>query len=318
MKPTSLQDLGIKIEERALLADYTTFQLGGRCHRLFHCETPQQLVAAVRQLNAEKRRFILIGGGSNLVVSDQGLDVDVIRYCSPKPLVRREKNDLIVSAATALDALALFAANEALEGLNCTTGIPGTVGGAVVGNAGAFGRQVGDVLRSVTLLSLGGHQSEARPEDLDFRYRHSNLKERDEIVVEARFGLVPADRTALLAQREEILETRRAKHPDLKTHPCAGSFFRNIEPTSKAGHRQAAGWFLEQAGAKTFSVGGAMIFEKHANIIVKANGCTAQNVRDLSEKMARAVKDKFQLELVREVRFVGKFEKMPEAADLIW
>src|SRR5205814_2282947 len=111
----------------------------------------------------------------------------------------------------------------------------------------------------------------------------------------------------------------REKHPNLQTHPCAGSFFRNIEPTSKAEKRQAAGWFLEQAGAKSFKVGGAFIFDKHANIIVKGKDCLSQNVHDLHLLMAKAVKEKFNLDLVREVRFVGKFAgKSEKIKEVIW
>ena len=104
------------------------------------------------------------------------------------------------------------------------------------------------------------------------------------------------------------MELRRTKHPDWKITPTAGSFFKNIEPTSAAGRRQAAGWFLEQAGAKTMKVGGARVFEKHANIIVADRDCSAQDVLDLSRRMAEAVKQKFGLVLTPEVRLVGSFQ----------
>src|SRR3989338_7292102 len=111
-----------------------------------------------------------------------------------------------------------------------------------------------------------GQQREVKAGKLGFRYRHSNLKEADDIVVAARFVLTQGDKKALEKERAEILALRHEKHPDLRLHPCAGSFFRNIEPTSAAEKRQAAGWFLEQAGAKSMHIGGAFIFPKHANI----------------------------------------------------
>ena len=243
-----------------------------------------------------------------MVVSDDGIDTAVIRYVSPSPIIERDGNDVIVSGSTELDALAMFCVNEGLEGLNYTTGIPGTVGGAVVGNAGAWGKQVGDVLKSVTLLEHNGKQKEATPDYCRFQYRHSRLKETGEIVVSVRFSLTEGDPVALAQERAEILKKRAEKHPNLKIHPCAGSFFRNVEPTSKAGHRQAAGWFLEEAGGKDLHVGGAQIFDKHANIIVKGPNCKAQDVYDISQKMIGIVKEKFGFELVREVRFVGKFK----------
>ena len=138
------------------------------------------------------------------------------------------------------------------------------------------------------------------------------------MVSRVRFRLASTASEALLSERAEFLLLRHTKHPDLTKDPCAGSFFRNIEPTSKAERRQAAGWFLEEAGGKSLSVGGAEIFEKHANIIVKRASCTAQDVHDLSLQMAARVKDKFGLDLVREVKFVGHFLGQPSASPLIW
>jgi UDP-N-acetylmuramate dehydrogenase len=292
----------------ARLEQYTTFRLGGPCRVLINCETPEELKDTVRRLNAQKQPFILIGGGSNLVVSDEGLSVAVIRYVSETPLIERDGDSVVVSGSTSLDALALFCVDEGLEGLNYTTGIPGTVGGAVVGNAGAWGKQVGDVLESVTLLEPNGQEKTVGVDYCGFQYRHSHLKETGDIVVSVRFELKHGDPVALAQERAEILKKRAEKHPDLTTHPCAGSFFRNVEPTSKADRRQAAGWFLEEAGGKDLSVGGAQIFEKHANIIVKGPNCKAQDVHDLSQKMIKIVRDKFGFDLVREVRFVGRFD----------
>ena len=303
-----LSDLNLPVEFSCPLSNYTTFQLGGPCHALIQCATPSDLEKTVQLLCEEKLEFILIGGGSNLVVSDFGLCTIVIRYHSLTPLIERDKNDIVVSGSTGLDALALFCANEGLVGLNYTTGIPGTVGGAIIGNAGAWGKQVGDVLTSVTLIDLKGKTKIVEPEYCRFQYRHSYLKESGDIVLSARFVLKGGDPIALARERADILKKREERHPNLKTYPCAGSFFRNIEPTSKAGKRQATGFFLEEAGGKSLKIGGAEIFEKHANIIVKRNGCTSQNVHDISVLMKELVKKKFNLDIVREVRFVGKFK----------
>ena len=305
--------------DSALLSNYTTFGLGGPCRTLFDCQTPQQLETIIQKLVSQKENFILIGGGSNLVVSDNGVPLTVIRYLSPRPLIEKEKTDLIVSGSTLLDHAVAFALENSLEGLNYASGIPGTIGGAIVGNAGAFGKQVGDYLKSVCVMTKNGIKKEITPVELEFTYRHSNLKETGDIVVWARFGLSTGDQNKLRQERDEILKIRREKHPNLETHPCAGSFFRNVEPTSKAQRRQAAGFFLEQSGVKSFRVGGACIFEKHANIIVKSNGCRAQDVYDLHLKMAKAVKEKFGIDLVREVRFVGQFQGVSsETKEIIW
>jgi UDP-N-acetylmuramate dehydrogenase len=134
-----------------------------------------------------------------------------------------------------------------------------------------------------------------------------------------RLKLELSDAIILQQERKDILNLRREKHPDIQIYPCAGSFFKNIEPTSQAGKRQAAGFFLEQAGAKQLKIGGAQIFNKHANIIIKSKGCSSQDVYELSKIMQKVVKDKFNLDLVREVRFVGHFDGIPpQLREVIW
>jgi len=319
MDTTFLNSTQVEKKANASLSEYTTFKLGGPCPFLINCETPQQMELTIKNLAAQNIDYIVIGGGSNLLVSDKGVSCVVVRYFSRTPLIERDGNDVIVSGNTILDELPKFAITNSLEGIHYASGIPGTVGGAVVGNAGAFGKQIGDVLVSVELLSRDGVKRTVGKEALGFSYRHSDLKVSGDIVLSARLRLIPGDQNTLQAERDEILKIRHEKHPDLNTYPCAGSFFRNVEPTSKAERRQAAGWFLEQCGVKDFKVGGAAIFEKHANIIVKSDGCQPQDVFELSLKMARAVKEKFNLDLVREVRLVGDFQGKPEdVKDVIW
>lgn len=289
------------------LSTYTTFKLGGPCRGLVTCANRRELVQALRDLNEVGEAFTLIGGGSNLLVADAGVDQVVIRYCSEKPLVARDSNALAVQASTALDDLVQYSVQEGLEGLVSCSGIPGTVGGAIAGNAGAFGEQISDHLISATLVDRAGNEWEVNRDDLEFDYRSSKLQRTDAYVAAVRFRLKPGQRERLRAQRQEILQLRASKHPDWKRLPTAGSFFKNIEPTSKAERRQAAGWFLEQAGAKSLRVGGAYLFEKHANIIVAAPGCTAADVLELSRQMADLVKTRFGFSLQREVRLLGVF-----------
>ena len=314
-----LENFDIVIDFEVPLSDFTTFRLGGICPALLTCQTSDQLEKAIKFCRDKHIPFILIGRGSNLVVSDSGIDRYVIRYVSEAPLIERQGCDITVSASTSLDELAKYAAENGLQGLSCTTGIPGTVGGAIVGNAGAFGDQIGDVVKHISVFDVNGVKKEIQNKELNFAYRHSVLKKTNDIVVSARLSLMTGDQASLLKEREEILSIRRAKHPNLTTTPCAGSFFRNVEPTSSAGKRQAAGWFLDKAGGKDLRSGGAQIFSKHANIIIKSQSCRAQDVYDLSKQMARLVKDKFDLDLIREVRFVGKFDGMPDdVTEVIW
>jgi UDP-N-acetylmuramate dehydrogenase len=297
----------LRVSENALLRDYTTFRLGGPCPILIEEATAGQLPAVIQMLNKAGQPFLVIGQGANLIISDKGIDRAVIRFCSEKPDIKASGTRVTVSGDTLLDDLAVYTIENETGDLSYCSGIPGTVGGGITGNAGAFGRQMGDHLISVELLGSDGKVRTVLHSELEFSYRHSKLKETGEIILSATFELPRAAKSVMQAERDRIMQFRKDHHPDWHQTPCAGSVFRNIEPTSAVERRKAAGFFLQEAGAHLFRVGGARLYEKHANIIVADSGCTAQDVWELSEKMIRAVKDKFGIELVREVRFLGEF-----------
>lgn len=297
----------LRVRETAPLRDYTTFHLGGPCPILIEGATAGQLPAIIQLFNNAGQPFIVIGQGANLIISDKGIDQAVIRFCSDAPTIKADGNRVTVSGDTLLDDLALFTIENEAGDLSYCSGIPGTVGGGIAGNAGAFGRQMGDHLVSAELLGLTGKVRNVLHDELEFSYRHSKLKETGEIVLSATFEPPKTGIEIMRAERHRIMEFRRTHHPDWHQTPCAGSVFRNIEPTSAVERRQAAGFFLQEAGAHLLRVGGARLYEKHANIIVADPGCTAQDVWELSEKMLRAVKEKFGITLVREVRFIGVF-----------
>lgn len=304
----ALEPLGCPCLPALPLATCTTFQLGGPCWLLVDCSRPAQVVAAAGLIRRAGLPCQLIGGGSNLLVSDEGLPAVVLRYRSDTPMLCREGARLRVSAGTAFDEVARQACAWGLGGLVNASGIPGTLGGAIVGNAGAFGWQIADALAQVRLLGPDGRERLATPAEIGFRYRDSGLKTSGDIVLEAWLQAPETDREALAAERQRILDLRHSKHPDWHQIPSAGSFFRNLEPSSQAERRQAAGFFLEQAGAKELRVGGATTYGKHANMIVKASpDCRAQDVYDLSRQMAAAVRAKFGIDLQREVLLLGHF-----------
>ncbi len=290
------------------LCDYTTFKLGGPCRALIDCKTPDALGRTAALLVKSDFDFIVIGQGSNLLVSDEGLPCVVLRFCSEdKPHVEFDGSRIRVSGNTLLDDLARLSVEHGLGDISYCSGIPGTVGGAIAGNAGAFGQQIGDVIKSVRLMELNGAIREVTADELAFEYRSSVLKQTGAVVLDAVLKVKRCDVQIMTAERERILELRSSKHPDWKTMPCAGSVFRNIEPTSAAERRQAAGWFLEEAGVKNFHVGGAHLFEKHANIIIAEPDSSAADVYQLTEKMIGAVKEKFGFSLVREIKLLGNF-----------
>ena len=287
------------------LSHFTTFRLGGPCRELATVADVAAAAEVIRAWNAAGLPWRIMGGGSNLLVADAGIPECVLRISADRPAIHLAGKTLCVSAATPLDALAEFAADQGLAGLGFAAGIPGTVGGGICGNAGAFGRQLGDVLARVEVLTRLGERQMLDRAALGFGYRFSALPSSGAVVLKAWFQLAPGDRAALRTEREEILALRRAKHPDWRTVPTAGSFFKNLPPAQPGEPRRAAGKFLDDVGAKALRVGGACVFAKHANIVVAGPGATARDVASLAERMAAAVRARFGFDLEPEVRFWG-------------
>ncbi len=290
--------------DHAKLSEYTTFQLGGKCRALIQCSTEEVFLSVMREIHKRRERHVVLGGGSNSVFLDQGLEATVIRYYNESCEIKQYGNYLVVPACCPTDTLALFAAEKGLAGLEFANGIPGTVGGAISGNSGAFGCQIADVINSVRIFTQQCTIREVQNADMKFDYRFSRLQGSREVALSAFLALKEGDSKKLLAERKRILALRREKHPDWHTLPCAGSVFKNISAPTPSDKKQAAGYLLEQAGAKKMKVGGAEVFPKHANMIVKATPeCTAEDVFALTCQMFEAVKKKFSIELVPEVRF---------------
>ncbi|MEI8011258.1 MAG: UDP-N-acetylmuramate dehydrogenase [Candidatus Omnitrophota bacterium] len=305
-----LSGLKIKITENADLRRFTTFQLGGACQAVIECTDAATLQELAARLRAHRHHFLIMGFGSNILASDKGIPVIIVRYYSKKPVIQLDGNTLATDAAAPLDDLARYAITRHLEGLTALSGIPGTVGGAIAGNAGAYGKQICDHLASVTALMPDNTVLTIPGGSIAFGYRDSPFKRNGAIILSAAFALTPAENpSALHAKRREIMAARLGKHGSWKKNPCAGSFFRNVEPTEKNGPRQAAGWFLEKSGAKDIRVNGAHAYPKHANIITRDDGASAQDVYDLTIRMAGLVKTAFNIELIREVRLLGFFDK---------
>ena len=287
------------------LTDFTTFRLGGACREVITTDDRAKTAEAIRAWNAAGIPWRVMGGGSNLLVADAGIPEAVLRIHTGVPSCRREDGLICISAGTALDELSRFAAQEGLAGFGFAAGIPGTVGGGLSGNAGAFGAQLGDGLEKVEVLTRAGEAKVIPRGELEFGYRCSSLQQTGEIIVRAWFRTASGDSADLRAQRAEILAVRREKHPDWRALPTAGSFFKNLPPAVAGGHRRAAGKFLEEAGVKSMREGGAYVFPKHANIVIAGPGAKAKDVAILTARMAATVREKFGFELEPEVRCWG-------------
>jgi UDP-N-acetylmuramate dehydrogenase len=305
--PRVYQQAGCAVRQQVPLSTLGSFQIGGPAAYIIECGSPEQLASAQSICVDRQLPALLIGEGSNLLFSDQGWPGVLIRYVTPFI----EPEDLgegtwKFCAGISLQDLVEWTIEQGQSGLEAFTGIPGTLGGAVVGNAGAWGVQMEHVLLEVRGWNAEGCWKCLRTQDCGFAYRDSGLKHEAFWVSEVILKTTKGDVEALRRERDRILTLRAERHPDWKTLPCIGSFFKNLEPSSAAERRQAAGWFLETAGAKDQRVGGAGVYTGHANILVKREpGCTAADVAALARQLQEAVKAKHGLDLVREVRYLG-------------
>ncbi|MEX2606890.1 MAG: UDP-N-acetylmuramate dehydrogenase [Kiritimatiellia bacterium] len=305
--PQVFRQAGLSVRRQVPLSTVGSFQLGGPAAFLIECGSPKELAAAHSICADQHISALLLGEGSNLLFSDRGWPGVLVRYVAPF----REPEDLgegiwKFCAGIPLQSLVDWAIEHGQSGLEAFTGIPGTLGGAVVGNAGAWGVQMEHVLLEVHGWNAEGALQCLRTQNCGFAYRDSSLKHQGFWVSEVVLKTTNGDVEALRRERDRILALRAERHPDWRNLPCIGSFFKNLEPTSAAERRQAAGWFLETAGAKEQRVGGAGVFAGHANILVKREpDCTAADVAALARNLQQAVKNKHGLDLVREVRYLG-------------
>lgn len=291
------------------LSSLTTFRLGGP--PLDYAEAPDAPSAAdaIRRWNVDAIPWRPLGGGSNILAADSPLPFAVLRAIpppgplSPSPV----GTDLFeFPAGTPLDAVARWAV-EIRGSLPWAfaSGIPGTLGGAIAGNAGAFGSAVGNLVHAVALV-LPDAAIVSRPASaLRFAYRSSALQSSPAFLASAILRVPSGNPSPALARRTEILSLRRAKHPDPATTPTAGSFFKNLPPPPGSDRRTPAGALLDAIGAKTLSVGRARVFPLHANILVADPGATAADVAALAALLARRVLFRFSIPLSPEVRYWG-------------
>ena len=298
-----IEAFGADLEFSRELASLTSYETGGPARYFLVARSSDEVVRAIKGAARLEIPFFVIGGGSNLLVSDSGFDGLVIKL-EIMGLRRVDSNLVEVGGGEQLFDLVNFATEQELTGLEFAAGIWGSVGGAIYGNAGAFGGEVGQALEKATLVDANGSVKTVMREYLKFDYRHSYLKETKEIVAQAYFRLVPGDGTAIEAEVNRILSHRAERHPDRRT---AGCFFRNIPDATQEHGKLPAGKLLEEVGAKDLCVGGARVFAKHANIIVNSGGATSKDIRQLADILKQRVWDRFGIALQEEVQQLGSF-----------
>ena len=295
------------------LAPHSTFGVGGSARYFFVARSEDELVRAVTLSRTLALPTVLIAGGSNLVFGDGLLDLLVIKigYGS----MRVEGDCVIVDAGADLGALVEFSFSQSFAGLESLSGIPGTVGGAIVGNAGAYGRSIGELVESVQVFDGESIVSFSR-EECGFVYRDSVFKnDRALVVLSATLRLTPGNEVALRATSQEIIKKRERTYA--RGVPCPGSFFKNVlvknvskttlalVDTSKIiDGKIPAGYLLEQVGSKGMREGGIEVSQNHGNLLVNVGGATRENVRTIVEILKARVKDRFGIALEEEIRYI--------------
>ncbi len=277
------------------LSRHTTFQIGGPAAVFCRPETPAQLLRTLELCREHGVRSYLLGNGSNTLFSDAGFDGAVVCTVEMKRPVTVSGNVLRAAAGAPLGAVCRKAQQAGLAGLAFAFGIPGTVGGAVYMNAGAYGGELKQVLRRVTFLDRALRLDSQPVQELALGYRTSRFETEGGVILEAEFSLTPGDPAAIEAEMQELMARRREKQP--LELPSAGSTFKRPKGAF-------AGALIEQAGLRGFAVGGAAVSTKHCGFVVNTGGATCADVVALTEEVARIVYEKTGYRLEREIRVV--------------
>lgn len=277
---------------------HTTFRIGGAADYYLCPHTPEEIREIIQVCREEQIPWFVIGNGSNLLVSDSGYRGAVIQIYRNFSRVVCEETVIRAQAGALLSQIAAQAQKSSLTGFEFAAGIPGTLGGAVTMNAGAYGGEMKDVLKSATVLTGDGQIRRLSAEELKLGYRTSIIKSGEYTVLEAEIGLERGDEEKIRSRMEELREQRKTKQP--LEYPSAGSTFKRPEG-------YFAGKLIMDAGLRGFCVGGAQVSEKHCGFVINTGDATAADVVDLIREIQRRVEEQFGVKLEPEVRFLGEF-----------
>lgn len=305
---------GKRIEENVLLRDFTSMGVGGVADYFFRANRVEDMVGVVSYLVKHDIPYFILGGGYNLVFSDMGFPGFVIKNELRDIVFSQDKAEVIVGSGVEISRLLMDAASRDLGGLEFMFGIPGTIGGALYGNAGAFGHSIGDFVRSATILIPGDKDKESKivrhtGKWFEFTNRSSKLKSQNQlkpndnqpVILSVRIQLCQSKKEVILRKMQENFRQKREKQPlDSKS---AGCVFKN--PGSEK--EQSAGFLIDHSGGKKLKVGGAIVSKKHANFIINQKKATAEDIRRLANQIKDLVKAEYRVNLEEEIEYPGKW-----------
>jgi UDP-N-acetylmuramate dehydrogenase len=296
---TEIQELNIgKVKRNEPLSQHTTMKIGGPADLFIEPSSLENIQKVMTFIKERQLPWRAIGRGSNLLVSDKGIEGVVIRLGSGLSHLSINESSITVGGGHSLVSLSTLISKKGLSGLEFASGIPGSVGGAVYMNAGAHGSDINKILTKAHVLFEDGSIEWLSNNEMEFTYRTSVLqKKRPGVVLEAEFKLTKGDRTAIVSQMQKNKDYRKETQP--WNFPCAGSIFRNPLPNY-------AGKLIEEAGLKGFQIGGAKISEMHGNFIVNAGNATAKDVLDLIQYIKDKILQLYGIKMETEVEIIGR------------
>lgn len=285
----------MKIEKNTTLASLTSFGIGGKAQYFTTVKDEEELIEAIKWARNKKIPHFILGSGTNVLISDQGIKGLVIKNQVRK--IEKKDNKVICSSGVILAQLLDFCLKNQLSGLENLVGVPGTVGAAIKGNAGTKTGSIGQLVEKVTVFGEDGLIYDLRQEECNFDYRQSRFQQTKEIILQAEFLFHKAEQAAIKKKTDKLLETRK----DQPQGKSAGSIFKN--PSKD----KPAGWLIDQCGLKGKKIGQAQISLKHANWIINLGGAKAKDVVQLIRLCQREVKKKFKIDLDLEIKLIGEF-----------
>lgn len=282
--------------EREPMSKHTSFRIGGPADFFVQPANEEELWNALYLARQEKVPFFIVGNGSNLLVSDEGFRGMILHTGGMLKDISVEESVIYAQAGALLSTVAKTALEHGLAGMEFAAGIPGTLGGAVCMNAGAYGGEMKDILLDAEVLTQEGERLVLPVEELDLSYRHSVIFEKNYVVLAAHIRLSRGDTAEIKNRMNELAGARRDKQP--LEYPSAGSTFKRPEG-------YFAGKLIQDAGLKGYTVGGAQVSEKHSGFVINRGGATAEEVRFLIRQVQQKVRSQFGVELEPEVRMLG-------------
>ena len=287
----------LKVEENVMLKKYTTFKVGGPANIFVTPRTEQALINLTRIINETDQSYFVLGKGSNIIVGDKGYN-GIIIYTGQLDKIKVDNNTIVAQSGATLKDIAEIAQDYSLTGMEFASGIPGTLGGAVFMNAGAYGGEMNDIIQKVSAVDQKGQKKVMPKKELNLSYRSSIFQENEYIILDAFLKLTKGNKDDIRAKMDKLERKRKNKQP--LEYPSAGSSFKRPKD-------HYTGPLIEKANMKGYQIGGAQVSEKHAGFIVNKGNATAQDIVKLIQKIQKEVYAISGVKLKPEPKFLGKF-----------